>query len=125
MKPLSECVAELTELIRQNRTLEAMEQFYADNVTMQENETHPRVGKMACLEHERHLLARVTDMKSMLINQAINGQAGVVFSEWYMEATYLSGKQFSLTEISVQQWRNGQIVSEKFYYNTITQKKTD
>ena len=125
MKPLSDCVAELTELILQNRTLEAMERFYADDVTMQENEKSPRVGKIVCLEYERHLLAHVIDMKAMLLNQAINQQTGVVFSEWYMEATYSSGKQFLLTEISVQQWRNGQIVREKFYYNTITQKEAD
>lgn len=119
MKSLNECVAELSELIQQNRTIEAMERFYSDDVTMQENDQPLRIGKAICLDHERTLLAPVIDMKATLLNQSINEQTGVVFSEWNMEATYLSGQKFSLTEVSVQHWRNELICSEKFYYNKI------
>ena len=50
MKSLNECVGELTELIQQNGTIEAMERFYADDVTLpnaarQENENRPASEK--------------------------------------------------------------------------------
>ena len=122
MKSLSDCVAELTELIQQNRTIEAMERFYADDVTMpnaarQENETPPRTGKVACLEHERRMLSGVTTVQGRRTGQAINKPTGVVFSEWEYTFTDLSGQRFLLTEVSVQQWRNELISTEKFYYN--------
>jgi hypothetical protein len=35
----------LNSLIEQGKAMEAFELFYAENVTMQENETEPRIGK--------------------------------------------------------------------------------
>lgn len=119
MKSLSDCVAELTKLIQQGQTIEAMDRFYADDVTMQENQQSPRIGKAVCLEHERRMLAGVTSMQAKLLNQAINGAADVVFSEWQYAFTDLSGQRFLLTEVSVQSWRNELISTEKFYYNKI------
>ncbi|GAB2569466.1 nuclear transport factor 2 family protein [Spirosoma areae] len=119
MKSLHDCVATLTELIRQGQTIEAMERFYADDILMQENKTPPRIGKVACLAHERRMLAGVTDMQASLVNQAINEEAGVVFSEWQYAFTDLTGQQFLLTEVAVQHWRNELIYKETFYYNKI------
>ena len=119
MSQLAEQVATLTGLIQSSQTLAAMERFYADDVTMQENETPPRVGKAVCLEHERRMLAGTTDFSARLIRQAIDEPNGVVFSEWGYSFTDLSGQRFSLTEVSVQQWDKELIQSEKFYYNKI------
>ncbi|UFH57024.1 nuclear transport factor 2 family protein [Spirosoma sp. KNUC1025] len=121
MSSLSEQVVALTQLIETNQTIEAMERFYTDNVTMQENDQPPRVGKAVCLAHERKLLAAVTELSSKLVSQAINEETGIVFSEWYMESTYPSGKRFSLNEVSVQHWVNNLICQEKFYYNSVIQ----
>lgn len=121
MTHLSDCVAALTNLIQQGQTIEAMERFYADDITMQENEQSPRVGKAVCLEHERRMLAGVTTMRGELIHQAINEKTGVVFSEWQYAFTDLSGQRFLLTEVSVQQWHKELIRSEKFYYNKVIQ----
>ena len=119
MGQLAEQFATLTHLIQSGQTLAAMERFYADDVTMQENENLPRVGKAGCLDHERRMLAGVTTMTAQLLNQAINDETGVVFSEWTYAFTDLSGQRFSLTEVSVQQWNKELIQTEKFYYNKI------
>ncbi len=119
MADLAEQVAALTQLIEAGQTIEAMERFYAGDVTMQENEQVPRIGKTVCLDHERRMLAGVTTMHAKLINQAINEEAGVVFSEWVYAFTDLTGKRFSLSEVSVQYWRNELIYREKFYYNKV------
>ncbi|MBD2754271.1 nuclear transport factor 2-like protein [Spirosoma validum] len=119
MASLSELAVTLAELIEANQTIKAMERFYADDVTMQENEDPLRIGKAICLQHERYNLSGLIELKAKLLHQAINETTGVVFSEWYMEATYLSGKRFSVTEVSVQHWRNELIYKEKFYYNKL------
>lgn len=45
MKLLSLSIQEMNRLILAGQTLEAMEQFYADDVTMQENQDALRIGK--------------------------------------------------------------------------------
>lgn len=62
-------------------------------------------------------MASVTNMKAKLLNQSINKQTGVVFSEWQYAFTDQAGQQFLLREVAVQHWDNELIHSEKFYYN--------
>ncbi len=114
---LSNFVLQLNQLIISGETIEAMERFYAENVTMQENDELPRVGKPICIEHEKAMLSSVKSLKSTLLNQAIDHQNQVVFSEWIFEFTNHKDKTSILQEISVQQWQNGQVAYEKFYYN--------
>jgi hypothetical protein len=121
MKSLSEHVAALTTLIKQGQTIEAMERFYADEVTMQENESTPRLGKAVCLEHEHRMLANVSEFKAQLLNQTVDERQEVVFSEWVYEFTDLSGQRYCLTEVSIQHWQNELIYREKFYYNKVNQ----
>ncbi|MFN8353936.1 MAG: hypothetical protein U0Y10_05815 [Spirosomataceae bacterium] len=116
---LVESVALLNQLIEAGQTLLAMERFYAENVTMQENEEPPRYGKQLCIEHEQQNLSYVKALKCTLLNQAINPETGVVFSEWEYWFTNHKDKTSGLREVSVQQWQNGQIVREKFYYQQL------
>ncbi len=122
MARLSEQVTALKQLIETGQTLDAMDRFYADDVTMpnaarQENEQPPRIGKTVCMAHERQMLAGVTSFKAILLSQAINEETGVVFSEWQYESTDVSNRHFLLTEVSVQHWRTNLIYQEKFYYS--------
>ena len=45
----------LNTMIQQGRIMEAMEEFYADNVVMSENDAEPTVGLAANLEREQAL----------------------------------------------------------------------
>jgi hypothetical protein len=119
MENLNVLVQDLNGLIEAGQTIEAMERFYADAVTMQENQGRLRVGKVVCLAHEKQMLEDVSSFKGVLLNQAINELNGVVFSEWQYDFLIKSGEKQRLIEVSVQQWRNGQIQTEKFYYNKI------
>ena len=58
-----------------------MEQFYADEVVMQENSETPRVGKVNCLAHERQNIAETRSVKAKLLNSAVNTEHQIVFSE--------------------------------------------
>lgn len=115
---LTHHVAYLSRLILEGKTLEAMEQFYDEDVEMQENETPPRRGKRQCMERERKNLAGVAHMSARLLHQAINPEQGVVFSEWEFVFDDPAGQTMRLTEVSVQHWRGDKVLREKFYYQS-------
>lgn len=112
-------IEKLNHLISTGNTIEAMELFYDDNVTMQENEEKPRVGKEACINHEKENLSRTKHFSGQLLNQAINSDSRVLFSEWEFNFTTLDGSNYKLAEVSVQHWNEHQIIEERFYYKRI------
>lgn len=113
---LKEKVHALNQLIIRGDTVKAMEIYYADEVEMQENEDAPRKGKSACMSAEQDNLKNVAKLECRLLNQAIDAERNVVFSEWSFLITRKDDTQFMLTEVSVQYWVNGQVAREKFYY---------
>ena len=116
---LKENVKLLNNLITRNEMLEAMQRFYSEGITMQENEEELRQGKAFCIEHEKRNLERMTFVSNRLLNQAIDEEKQVVFGEWEFVFTNKKGQTFRLTEVSVQQWEDGFVIREKFYYKNI------
>ena len=53
---IKENVQTLIALAEEGKFMEAIQQFYAEDATMQENNAPPRVGLAALLENERSLL---------------------------------------------------------------------
>ncbi|PSL19563.1 hypothetical protein [Chitinophaga ginsengisoli] len=122
MTTLKENIHALNNLITSKETLKAMDLFYAHDVQMQENEDSPRKGKDTCMEYEKMILD-IFDIDSILMDQAIDEDRNVVFSEWEMTITNKETKKSSKRiQISVQHWHDGLIESEKFYYNRAPQK---
>ena len=68
MTDLEVKVGELNRLILDGKTLKAMDLFYAENVTMQENEEAPKVGKQNCLNNEFQNLNNTKEVKCKLLN---------------------------------------------------------
>lgn len=117
MDTLKHKVEGFNKLVTSGETVRAMELYYADDVSLQENEEPPRTGKQACIIREKAALAKF-DLVVKITKQAIDEASGVVFSEYTMIITdKLNAKEMLRKEISVQQWENGLIKNEKFYYN--------
>jgi hypothetical protein len=119
MAELKEKVNALNQLIISGDTIKAMERFYADDIEMQENEDILRKGKSVCINTEKDNLQKVKSLESNLLNQAIDEEKNIVFSEWNFLITYKDNSKFMLTEVSVQHWLDGQITKEKFYYKSL------
>jgi hypothetical protein len=118
MTELKEKVTVLNTLIFSGDTLKAMELFYADDVEMQENDEPQRKGKKLCIDTEKENLQKVKAVESILLNQAIDEEKNIVFSEWEILCSYKENSKFLLREVSVQHWVAGQIIKEKFYYKS-------
>lgn len=120
---LEQRVNSLVDHIRQGRIPEAMVEFYADDVKMQENNKPPTVGLAANVEREKQFLAHVKQWKQFNIRAVgIDHANGVALIQSDFEFDAVDGKTIKYDQVSVQQWKDGKIVHEKFYYDSAAGK---
>ncbi len=107
----------LQEYIKSGRIMEAMNEFYAPDLTMQENAKPPTHGLAANIEREKQFLSQVKQWKGYTV-KAIGFANDVSLVESRMEFVNTAGQSVTLEQVSVQRWKNGKIVNERFYYDT-------
>ena len=114
-----ERVQELVGYVQAGRIPEAIERFYADGATMQENRQPPTVGKAANLARERAFGDSVELWHEVTARSiAVDGDQALI--EWGFEYTTREGQRIRMEEIAQQTWRDGKIVRERFFYDSAT-----
>ena len=104
--------------IGQGRIIEAMNEFYAPEVTMQENANPPTVGLHANVEREKQFLSFVKTWKGYNVKAlAADEKAGTALVESTMDFVNHEDQHVHMAQVSVQHWKDGKIVHERFYYN--------
>ena len=112
-----ERVLEPVEYAKAGRIPEAIEEFYADGVTMQENRQPPTVGKAANLARERAFGDSVETWHEVTARSiAVDGDQALI--EWVFDYTTREGRRIRMEEIAQQTWRDGRIERERFFYDT-------
>ena len=110
---------DLVSYIQNGRIIDAMNEFYADDVRMQENNNPPTVGLAANLERERQFVNSVRQWKSLNVEAvAVDPQRSRTLVQVNFEFDGVDGKAYRYDQVAVQTWRDGKIVDEKFYYDT-------
>jgi ketosteroid isomerase-like protein len=113
---VAELDRQLNEQILAGDILGAFDAFYAEDVVMQENTSEPTAGKAANRAREQAFIDSVEEFHGVkLLGSAVNGDRS--YSEWEIDATYKGGVRVAASQVAVRQWRGGQIVHERFYYN--------
>jgi ketosteroid isomerase-like protein len=105
----------LNELVLSGRVLEAFDQYYHDDVTMQENDQPPTVGKAGNREREIEFLSKVTDFRHASVSHVAVGDH-VSYVTWQYDYTHADWGVRNYTQISVQHWKDGKIIREQFFY---------
>jgi flagellar hook assembly protein FlgD len=114
--PSLEIVESFVSLVESGKTVDAMERFYADHASMQENTTEPRVGKPALIKHEEAALASISKMKATCVRPVfVSGD--VVVIRWVFEIEDKKGKTMRFEELAHQRWEGSHMVQEKFFYD--------
>lgn len=115
--PVKESVVILIKMVEAQQFLEAIEKFYAEGATMQENSGPLRVGLQALLDGERYALAhRLKDIHvSKATSFVVSGNRAAI--NWVFEYTDYDGNSCRLDEVAYQLWQDGKIVEERFFYN--------
>ena len=115
---LNIAVESFQTLVKAGKTLEAIAQYYADDIQIQENNEAPRVGKQAMLIREKGLLDGLKWIKFDIPSSVIDEEKGLVLGEMQIEFETLKGETKQINEAFVQHWKDGKVVFERFYYKS-------
>ena len=109
-------VEELNSMILQGQVLEAFEKFYSDDIEMVEVDGTVRSGKDANREFEKSFVEGLVEFRGAeVLGLAVDEESGISFVEWFMDYTHREWGDRKYNQVSVQRWKDGQIVREAFY----------
>ncbi len=109
----------LVSYILGGKILEAMDEFYAADIAMQENNNPATVGHAANVEREKQFLASVkewkrTDVRAVAVDEA-RGKTAIQYAFDFVNQ---QDEDVHYDQVAVQTWKDGKIVHERFYYDT-------
>ena len=112
--PTRERVQALIAQVQANRFVEAIEDFYTEDASMQENLGAKRVGRATLVAHERAMLGR-NRVNTLGGEFLIDGDTVII--HWRFEITDGGGRRYALEELAHQRWHGDRIAEERFYYD--------
>ena len=93
----------------------AIERYYTEDATMQENAAPPRVGRDLLVAQERATLERTKSVTSTCVSSILDGDRVAI--HWIFDFIFHSGKTGQIDEIAWQEWRGDRIFRERFFYD--------
>ncbi len=114
--PTLETLERFIARVEQNAHAEAIEEFYVEGGSIQENQAVPRTGREALVAHERKVLARARAVRSTCVRPVfVNGDRAVL--RWVFEFEWLDGTSTRMEELAYQRWDGEHIAGETFFYD--------
>jgi ketosteroid isomerase-like protein len=109
---------EFIATVESNDHAGAIERYYTEDASMQENAAPPRVGRDVLVAHERAVLEGMAQVHSKCLSSSVEGDRVAI--HWNFELTDKSGKTRRFDEIAWQEWRGDKIFRERFFYDPST-----
>ena len=122
MSKLLEKITDLNDLVLQGKIMVAFEKYYHEEVVMQENEAKPTIGKIANRLREEKFLSNITEFRSAKPLKVTLGE-NTTMVEWLYDYTHREWGIRNYSQVSVQDWKDGKIIKEKFYYSPIMEDR--
>ena len=117
MSSIKKNVEDLNQMILEGKILEAFDKYYDDNVIMQDNFTEKREGKKACRQFEEAFVENLIEFRGGEVkNVLVSENAGTAAVEWHFDYSHKQWGERNYTQVAVQKWENGKIISEQFLY---------
>jgi len=114
--PTAETLERFIAWVEQNAHVEAVEEFYTEDASMQENQSVPRIGRDAHAENERKVLARTKSLTSKCVRPVfVNGDKVVI--RWIFQFEWRDGTTTRMEELAYQRWEGERIAEETFFYD--------
>jgi predicted SnoaL-like aldol condensation-catalyzing enzyme len=92
----------------------AIERYYTEDATMQENAAAPRVGRDLLVAQERATLERTKSVTTTCVSSILEGDRVAI--HWIFDFIYRSGKVGRIDEVAWQEWRDDRVFRERFFY---------
>lgn len=114
--PTPETLERFIARVEQNAHVEAVEEFYAPDSTMRENNAAPRIGRDAHANAERKVMGRAKSVFSQCVRPAfVNGDHVVI--RWIFRFEWQDGSVTRMEELAWQRWEGERIAEEQFFYD--------
>lgn len=114
--PSPERVQAFVALVESAKYIEALEQFYHPDASMQDNQQPARLGLERLIADERATMARFAQMKTDPVTDLlIDGDKVMV--RWRFTFTPAEGAPVIMEELSLQRWEGERIAEERFFYD--------
>lgn len=107
---------EVNDKILSGKAMEAFEEYYADDVVMQENSDAPFVGKDVNRKREIEFFNSVADFHGAKLLAGASAD-DTSFGQWWIDVTMKNGSRVTMEQVAVRKWKDGKIVHERFFYN--------
>jgi hypothetical protein len=115
MTTLFEKIIDLNDLVIQGKALEAFDRYYHEDVVMQENENAPTIGKDANRKREEEFFSSITEFRLAKPLKVTIGE-GITMVQWKYDYTHKDWGVRNYTQVSIQEWKDGKIIKEQFFY---------
>lgn len=114
--PSRETVQRFIALVESNDHVRAIQDFYTEDASMQENTAPPRVGRDVLVSHEKAALARVTSVHTHRVETFfVDGDKVAI--HWIFDFVLPDGRTRRIDEMALQTWRGDRIAVERFFYD--------
>lgn len=108
-------VTSLNNMILQGESMAAFEKYYHEDVEMSENGGDSTVGKAANRLREEEFFGAITEFRGARVLNVASGK-DVTMVEWNYDYTHKDWGVRNYNQVAVQEWKDGQIIKETFYY---------
>lgn len=115
MTQILDKIHHLNELVLKGNAMEAFETYYHDRVVMQENQQPPTVSKEVNREREKEFFSSVVQFRSATPLKVMVGE-NVSMVQWHYDYTHKDWGERNYVQVSVQEWADGKIIKEQFFY---------
>jgi ketosteroid isomerase-like protein len=109
-------VEALIARVEKGRFVEAIEELYAEDASMQENDAPPRHGRAQLVENERRVIAAFARIEARCVRPFFVEGDDVVI-RWRFDFHAADGGVKRLDELALQHWQGDRIVTERFFYD--------
>jgi hypothetical protein len=114
--PTPETLDRFIARVEENAHAEACEEFYTADSSMQENQSAPRIGRVAHVANERRVLARAKSLMSKCVRPVfVSGDTVVI--RWIFRFEWFDGTVTHMEELAYQRWEGDRIAEETFFYD--------
>jgi ketosteroid isomerase-like protein len=94
----------------------ALEQFYVEDATMQDNDGPLRGGRDALVAQEKIVMATMRSIVTRPVERwLVDGDRVAI--NWVFEFAFPDGRTAVMDEIALQDWDGDRIVRERFYFD--------
>ena len=105
---------QLNTMIVQGKSMDALRQFYAEDVVAQENDEPERIGRDAWLRARHEMEKSMKKFHARVLASAANGETS--FSEWEYKIDLEGMGALTIAQVAVRRWKDGKVVRERFYH---------